>query len=37
MTNSSSEAVVRVGEIVDSDAEEYRSINWSDMPPGKDL
>ena len=37
MTNSSSEAVVRVGEIVDSEAEEYRSINWSDMPPGKDL
>ena len=38
MTNQYSEAVVRVGELVDNpEAEGYRSINWSDLPPGKDL
>ena len=38
MTNRSSEAVVRIGELVDDpEAEEYRSINWSDLPPGKNL
>ena len=31
------EAAVRIGEIVQSDEETYRTINWSDMPPNKDL
>ena len=37
MTGSNSEAAVRIGEIVPSDDETYRSINWSDMPPNTDL
>ena len=32
-----SEAAVRIGEIVKSDREAYRTINWSDMPPKTDL
>ena len=29
---------MRIGELVDDpQAEEYRSINWSDLPPGKNL
>ena len=37
MTGGNSEAAVRIGEIVKSDDETYRTINWSDMPPNKDL
>ncbi len=37
MTGGNSEAAVRIGEIVQSDEETYRTINWSDMPPNKDL
>ena len=37
MTGGNSEAAVRIGQIVESDDEDYRSINWSDMPPNKDL
>ena len=37
MTGGNSEAAVRIGEIVQSDEETYRTINWSDMPPKTDL
>ena len=37
MTGNNSDAPVRIGELVDSDDETYRSINWSDMPPKTDL
>ena len=38
MADSSSNAVVRVGEIVNtSDYDNYRSLNWSDIPAGKDI
>ena len=37
MTGGNSEAAVRIGQLVNSDREEYRSINWSDIPPKKDL
>ena len=37
MTGGNSEAAVRIGEIVKSDEEGYRTINWSDMPPNTDL
>jgi hypothetical protein len=37
MTGGNSEAAVRIGEIVQSDEETYRTINWSDMPPNTDL
>ena len=38
MTGDNAEAVVRVGEFVPNDEiENYRSINWSSLPPGKDL
>ena len=37
MTGGNSEAAVRIGQLVNSDREEYRSINWSDIPPNKDL
>ena len=38
MTSDNAEAVVRVGEFVPNDEiENYRSINWSSLPPGKDL
>ena len=38
MTGDNAEAVVRVGEFVQNDEiENYRSINWSSLPPGKDL
>ena len=37
MTGGNSEAAVRIGEIVKSDDETYRTINWSDMPPNTNL
>jgi hypothetical protein len=38
MSNSSSNAVVRIGELSKNDTvENYRSLNWSDVPPGNDL
>ncbi len=37
MTGANSEAAVRIGELVSSDSNEYRSINWSDIPPNNDL
>ena len=37
MTGGNSEAAVRIGQLVNSDRQEYRSINWSDIPPNKDL
>ena len=37
MTGGNSEAAVRIGELVISDSNEYRSINWSDIPPNNDL
>ena len=37
MTGGNSEAAVRIGELVFSDSNEYRSINWSDIPPNNDL
>ena len=37
MTGGNSEAAVRIGELVSSDSNEYRSINWSDIPPNNDL
>ena len=37
MTGGNSEAAVRIGELVFSDNNEYRSINWSDIPPNNDL
>jgi hypothetical protein len=38
MTNNQSEAVVRIGELISDDAiKDFRMINWSSIPPGKDL
>ena len=38
MSDDSSKAVIRIGELIDSpNNDTYRSINWSDIPPGKDL
>ena len=37
MTGNGSDAAVRIGELIESDDETYRSINWSDMPPKTDL
>jgi hypothetical protein len=38
MTNNQSEAVVRIGELVSNDAvKDFRMVNWSSIPPGKDL
>jgi hypothetical protein len=38
MTNNDTEAVVRIGELVSNDAiKDFRVINWSSIPPGKDL
>ena len=37
MTGGNSEAAVRIGELVFSDSNEYRAINWSDIPPNNDL
>ena len=37
MTGGNSEAAIRIGELVFSDSNEYRSINWSDIPPNNDL
>ena len=38
MSDSSSNAVIRIGELLkNKDIDNYRSINWSDIPPGKDL
>ena len=38
MTGSNAEAPIRIGELIDnSDATEYRTINWSTLPAGKDI
>ena len=38
MSDASSKAVIRIGELVDNpNNKSYKSINWSDIPPGKDL
>ena len=38
MTGSNSEAPIRIGELIDnSDATEFRTINWSTLPAGKDI
>lgn len=38
MSDSSSNAVIRIGELSENkDIDNYRSINWSDIPPGNDL
>ena len=38
MTNKSSEAVVRVGQLIkDYGAEQARTINWSTLPKGYDM
>ncbi len=38
MTNNQSEAVVRIGELISDNAiNDFRMINWSSIPPGKDL
>ena len=38
MTGGNSEAAVRIGQLQDNnDESSYRTINWSDIPPGKDL
>tara|TARA_B100001142_G_scaffold324798_1_gene377161 strand:+ start:1727 stop:4579 length:2853 start_codon:yes stop_codon:yes gene_type:complete len=38
MTGGNSEAAVRIGQLQDNnDDSSYRTINWSDIPPGKDL
>ena len=38
MSDSSSNAVIRVGELINSsDNDNYKSLNWSDIPAGKDI
>jgi hypothetical protein len=38
MSDSSSKAVIRIGELSkNKDIDNYRSINWLDIPPGNDL
>lgn len=38
MSDSSSNAVIRIGELSENkDIDNYRSLNWSDIPPGNDL
>ena len=38
MTSGNAEAAVRVGELIENEsADTYRTINWSDLPPGYDL
>jgi len=38
MTHDNTEAVVRIGELVSNDEiKDFRMINWSSIPPGKDL
>ena len=38
MTDDNTEAVVRIGELVSNDEiKDFRMINWSSIPPGKDL
>ena len=38
MSDSSSNAVIRVGELINSsDSNNYKSLNWSDIPAGKDI
>ena len=40
MSDSSSNAVIRVGELInssDNDNDNYKSLNWSDIPAGKDI
>ena len=38
MTSSNAEAPIRIGELIDnSDAKEFRTINWSTLPAGKDI
>ena len=38
MTHDNTEAVVRIGELVSNDEiKDFRMINWSSIPPGKDI
>jgi hypothetical protein len=38
MSDSRSNAVIRVGELINSpDNDNYKSLNWSDIPAGKDI
>ena len=38
MTGSNAEAVIRIGSYEDNnEVQDYRTINWSSIPPGKDL
>ena len=38
MTHDKTEAVVRIGELISNDGiKDFRMINWSSIPPGKDL
>ena len=38
MTGSNAEAPIRIGELIDNtDATEFRTINWSTLPAGKDI
>ena len=38
MTGSNAEAPIRIGELIDnSEATEFRTINWSTLPAGKDI
>jgi len=38
MTHDNTEAIVRIGELVSNDEiKDFRMINWSSIPPGKDL
>jgi len=38
MTSSNAEAPIRIGEFIDnSEATEFRTINWSTLPAGKDI
>ena len=38
MSDSGSNAVIRVGELINSsDSDIYKSLNWSDIPAGKDI
>ena len=38
MTGNNAEAPIRIGELVEnSDVNEFRTINWSTLPAGKDI
>ena len=38
MTDDNAEAPIRIGELIDNpDINEFRSINWSTLPAGKDI